>query len=197
LDKAQSFENIPTMELNTQDMKEFYSLQQMLKDNNVAFQHNPYLVRGLDYYNSTVFEFKVNNQAVLAGGRYDHLMEQLGGKYTPATGFGAGVDRIINNISYNYVNKKIGIISLNQNEYAQQIAQKLRFGQKLIIENKPIDLDFEGVIVFWLLDLKKALYQANKEGYRYIIICGDDEAKAGTFILKDLNDSSQKIAKIL
>lgn len=196
LDKAESFEDIPKMNLNLEAAREFDALQNMLKLSGVEFMHNPYLIRGLDYYNCTVFEFKIDNQAVLAGGRYDKLMEQIGGAYTPATGFGAGVDRIVNNVIYEHVNKHVAIIALDANEYAQNVATKLRSGAKLMMQNQPIEAEYEGCVIFWRMSLKKALSEADRQGYRYAIICGHDEASSNTVILKDLKNHTQQIATV-
>jgi histidyl-tRNA synthetase len=77
----------------------FDGVQAILADNGVAFEINPRLVRGLDYYNRTVFEWVTNRLggeiAVAGGGRYDGLFESLGGKPTPATGFAIGMERIV------------------------------------------------------------------------------------------------------
>src|SRR5439155_17539406 len=77
----------------------FEALKVLLERAGIAYQVNPRLVRGLDYYNRTVFEFVTPNigaqSTIAGGGRYDGLFEQLGGKPTPACGFGMGVERVL------------------------------------------------------------------------------------------------------
>lgn len=85
--------------LGESSLHHFDTLKSILKVNNVEFVVNPRLVRGMDYYNLTVFEFTTNQLGsqgtVCAGGRYDYLVEQLGGKPAPAVGWALGVDRIL------------------------------------------------------------------------------------------------------
>jgi len=195
LDKAQKIDaDIPSLAINDDDAREFEKLQNMLSKQalsqyGIEIVHNPYLVRGLDYYNSTVFEFKVNGQAVLAGGRYDGLMQQIGGGSVPATGFGAGVDRIVESMEYQHINQNIAIIPVDANEYALYVAKQLREKKNIfdINNNSLLKLDdYTGCVIFWQLSLKKALQEADKQGYRYVVIAGANEAEQNTFVLKDL-----------
>lgn len=195
LDKAERIdEDIPVLAINNDDAREFEKLQNMLSKQSLAQYgieviHNPYLVRGLDYYNSTVFEFKVNGQAVLAGGRYDGLMQQIGGASVPATGFGAGVERIVENMEYQYINKNLAIIPVDANEYALHVAKMLREKKDIFDTNNNSLLqldDYTGCVIFWELSLKKALQEADKQGYRYVVIAGANEAERNMFMLKDL-----------
>ena len=178
--------DIPKISVNADDKQEFDKLCNMLAKNNIAIEHNPYLVRGLDYYNATVFEIKVGDQTVLAGGRYDGLMQQIGGKYLPATGFGAGVEGIVENMHFAYTNKNIGIISIDENDYAMQVASKIRAHVNMLCEESKMELDYSGCIIFWNMQLKKALQEADKQGFRYIIIVGETEKKSNIFRFKDL-----------
>jgi len=85
--------------LGEESLAHFHGLQKILNHNNIPFTINPRLVRGLDYYNRTVFEWvsdKLGAQGtVCAGGRYDGMVEMFGGKSTPAVGFGMGVERLV------------------------------------------------------------------------------------------------------
>src|SRR6202008_2151482 len=89
----------PSSALGEGAARHFEGLQRMLKDAGLDFTVNPNLVRGMDYYNRTVFEWvsdRIGAQSTIAGGgRYDGLFEQLGGKPTPATGFGMGMERVL------------------------------------------------------------------------------------------------------
>ncbi len=185
LDKSEDFSNIPHMEINKGDADNFNRLKELLQENEIQFVHNPYLVRGLDYYNALVFELKAKstNQTILAGGRYDGLMEQIGGSKVCAIGFAAGVDRIIEHMEYNHVNEKIAIIGLDNEQYTLQVAKKLRTSG-------------HSCVVFWNLDLKKALSEANKQKYKYVVICGEKEAKEQTFIVKNLEDRTEFSASL-
>src|SRR5690606_13368573 len=81
--------------LGEESRAHFESLQAMLRAQNVPFRVNPRLVRGLDYYNLTVFEWVADGLTVCGGGRYDPLIEMLGGKPAPACGMALGVERVI------------------------------------------------------------------------------------------------------
>jgi len=85
--------------LSEESLEKYEKLKSYLNELNISFQENPHLVRGLDYYTHTVFEFitdKIGAQGtVAAGGRYDNLVEQLGGPPTPALGFAAGIERLM------------------------------------------------------------------------------------------------------
>lgn len=196
LDKAENInDDTPKMELNLEDASSFEKLCDILQKNNISFVHNPFLVRGLDYYNALVFEFKVQNQTVLAGGRYDGLMEQLGGQYLPAVGFAAGVDRICDYMNYAHVNCNIGIIPIDADEYGIEIADKLRQFHpiKNNINNQNMNIEYDGCVMFWNMNLKKALQEADKQGYRYVIICAAQEQSSNNFILKDLVGKTEYI----
>lgn len=179
LDKLDVFEEIPKMELNKFDYNSFEFIKEQLTIHNRDFIHNPYLVRGLDYYNGIVFEFKHQGQTVLAGGRYDGLMAQLGGRSIPAIGFGLGVDRAADYIDFEpNIKKKVALINLGVSEYAFKIINDLRRNSY-------------GVLPLWDMELAKALKFAS-QNHKYVVIVGEKEANSGTFILKDLETSVQK-----
>ena len=81
--------------LGPESLGHFERLQELLRAQNLPFRINPRLVRGLDYYNLTVFEWVVDGLTICGGGRYDPLVEMLGGKPAPACGFALGVERVI------------------------------------------------------------------------------------------------------
>lgn len=179
LDKLDVFEEIPKMELNEFDHNSFEFIKEQLKVHNRDFIHNPYLVRGLDYYNGIVFEFKYQGQTILAGGRYDGLLAQLGGRSVPAIGFGLGVDRAADYIDFEpNIEKKVALINLGVSEYAFKIANDLRRNSY-------------NVLPLWDMELAKALKFAS-QSHKYVVIVGEKEANSGTFILKDLETSVQK-----
>ena len=110
---------------------------------NIKYEIDHLLVRGLDYYSRTVFEIQSDllgaQSALCGGGRYDYLIEELGGKSTPAIGFAAGFERliIVLNKALNISNNgpDIYIVSMGSKsiEYAVKLAQKLRFKNNLIV----------------------------------------------------------------
>lgn len=180
---------IPTMDINEKDDKHFQELLSLLDKNNIKYIKNPYLVRGLDYYNSTVFEIKEKNgQTILAGGRYDYLMQQLAknsssNNLLPAIGFSASPERLANYVDYDYVNQKIALIVLDSIEYGLSVAQKIR---------KEYDL---GCFVIYELDLKKALAYASKKDFETVIIAGSQEKANNEIIIKNLKNRTEQIQK--
>ena len=149
---------------------------------NIKYSRNKLLVRGLDYYNRTVFEIKSSalgsQSAVCGGGRYDGLVEMLGGQATPAVGFAMGVERL-----YTLVDKinpkKIDyyIVSTNINE-TMKLAQKLRDN------NLVVDFDMQK------RKFSKQLEKASKVA-KYAIILGEDEIKEGFYSVKNLETGEQ------
>ena len=160
----------------------FDKLTSYLDNLNIKYSKNKLLVRGLDYYNRTVFEIKSNllgsQSAVCGGGRYDGLVEMLGGQPTPAIGFAMGVERL-SSLMEKIEPKKIDyyIVSNNTIE-AMKLAQKLRRNGKsadYCTQNKK-----------FTKQLEKASKVANKA-----LILGEDEINQGFYSVKDLNTSEQ------
>lgn len=184
LDKLSTYGNAPCIQLNEFSQKRFEELKALLNQNNIKFRHNPYLVRGLDYYNDLVFEIKADNMSVIAGGRYNALSQQINEKFKiPALGFGAGVERLMmfsENLEEDQ--EKIAIIDLDDSNYTLKIAQKLR-DENYICS------------VYWGYSLTKALNFLSKK-YRYIVFAGKDEVINQTFILKDLLERVQGAMKL-
>ena len=179
----------------TKDDKEhFNEVKTYLKAMNIPFTVNSGLVRGLDYYTKTVFEITSNElgsqDALLGGGRYDSLVETLGGKPTPGIGFAAGIERILLLINeedfkehkpvldiYLICIEKKGIpASLN-------IAKKLRL-KGLNIISDPIRRS-----------MKAQMRDANKLRARYVLILGESELKDNTIIFKNLESGKQESIK--
>ena len=170
----------------------FNQLKKYLELLELPFVVNHCLVRGLDYYTRTVFEIQPEAEGAQStlggGGRYDDLIEELGGKPTPAIGFAAGIERIILNLKKQNVpvptlpRPQVFIAYLGdeaKNE-AIKLASTLR-------EN--------GIGVIKALgskSLKAQLRQANNLGVRYAVIIGEQEVKTGTVILRDMTTSQQK-----
>jgi histidyl-tRNA synthetase len=153
---------------------------------------NHHLVRGLDYYTRTVFEIQPKDggaQSTLAGGgRYDDLIEELGGKPTPALGFAAGIERIILNLK----KQKVAVPTLAK---PQVFIAYIGDEAKIKAVKLASDLRRAGIGVIAALgdkSLKSQLRQANNLGLRYAVIIGEEEVKAGTVILRDMTSAEQK-----
>jgi histidyl-tRNA synthetase len=170
----------------------FNDLQKYLKALAIPFIINDRLVRGLDYYTRTVFEVQpeaAGSQSALGGGgRYDGLIEQLGGKPTPALGFGLGIERIILNLKKENVNipdpPPLQVFIAFMGDAARDIALKLASDLRLAGNSV--------VAAAGHKSLKAQLRQANALGVCYTIIIGEDEVRAGTATLRNMDDASQK-----
>jgi len=149
------------------------------------------LVRGLDYYTDTTFEFVSQNlgaqDALGGGGRYDGLIETLGGKPTPGIGFGSGIERIImvaekNNFKFDEASKlKVYFIALN--EEAKEIALNMAINLRKNNHSSETDLLNRS--------FKAQMREANKLNAEYAYIIGEEEIKNKKGILKNMSDSSQ------
>ena len=174
-----------------QTSKDFYNnIKSGLDDLGIKYIENPRLVRGLDYYCHTAFEFvtkEIGSQGtLLAGGRYDGLIQRMGGTATSGVGWAAGVERLSMLIKPNGVqNKIISVISSSD----ELISKALIFAEELRSNGIIVDIIFSG-------NIKKQLKRANKIESFAAIIIGEDEFLAGNLILKDLSNSSQKEIKI-
>ncbi len=159
-------------------------VKEKLTDFGVDFIENPMLVRGLDYYTKFVFEIitdKLGAQGtVSAGGRYDNLVEQLGGKSTSGVGFAAGEERLIELIE-DYPKNRIDfyIANLDVDEYAVQIANKLRgIGKKVYVE-------------YERRSLKSMMKRANRMNAEFAVIIGENEKNNRKVMVKNLFESKQ------
>jgi histidyl-tRNA synthetase len=167
----------------------FAAVQEILTKVGVPFSLNDRLVRGLDYYTRTAFEFTHGalgaQNAILGGGRYDGLSEALGGPPAPGIGFAIGEDRLIMSLqeSAESVLKKpdvyIAPLGAGMNAEAARLARELRRHDMVA------DLGDEN------FRLKKSFETATKAGAKYILIVGENEVKADAFALKNLATGEQ------
>jgi histidyl-tRNA synthetase len=167
----------------------FEQVQAILKAVGVPFTLNDRLVRGLDYYTRTAFEFTHGalgaQNAILGGGRYDGLSESLGGPPAPGIGFAIGEDRLVLALqeSAGGVQRKpdvyIAPLGNSMDQEAARLARELR-QHDLVVELG--DETFR---------LKKSFETASKIGARFILIVGENEAKSGSFALKNLETGKQ------
>ena len=172
----------------------FNLLKNLLNDFGIEYKENENLVRGLDYYNDAVFEWKSDSlgsqNTFCAGGRYDSLAKKLGGRQTPAIGASLGIDRLIIACKDKYKfpsQKLIAVILLDKNFLKQgnSISEKIRL-------NFPdIGVRFSGLNV----NLKSELKRAIKNKFNFAIIIGREEVESSTYTIKDL-DSEKNYEKL-
>ncbi len=181
--------------LDEASAEHFSALQSMLDTAGVAFSVNPRLVRGLDYYNSSVFEWVTDalgsQGAVCSGGRYDGLVEKLGGRATPAIGWAMGVERLV--MLYEACGGMtpsnapgVYIVAVGEAALAQCIglAETLRDG----IAGIKVELNLDGG------SFKSQLKRADKSGAEYALIMGEDESAKGQIGLKPLRSKDDQIS---
>ncbi|MGH9777757.1 MAG: histidine--tRNA ligase, partial [Candidatus Acidiferrales bacterium] len=166
-------------------------VKQELTDRGIAFEENWRLVRGLDYYMRTTFEITAPGlgaqNAVCGGGRYDGLVELLGGPPTKGIGWALGTDRLVLALEQTEAGKAAPrldafIVWLGEAAYkrARQLARALR------------DAGVSVEIPYEEMKMKKALGRADQLGARFAVILGEDELKAGTFTVRDMASGSQR-----
>ena len=173
-------------------------MQELLTAAKIAFTINPRMVRGLDYYTGTTFEFvsdKLGAQSGIGGGgRYDGLMAELGGNDLSGIGFGLGVDRVllaceaegIFDTSENKLDLDLFLIALSSNEKA--------FVSNLV--NKLRDNGIACDMAYGDRALKGAMKSADKSGAKYSAVIGADEIKSGKLALKDMKTGESKEVRI-
>ena len=165
----------------------FQKVQDILTENGIAFTIDPKIVRGLDYYTRTVFEFVSNGLTVCGGGRYDKLVEEVGGKPTGAVGFGLGIERLImilerqNGAITETPERDVYIGSMGEAGLlkAQALAYQLR--------KAGIKADCDTVE----RSVKAQMKYANKIGAKYSVILGDSELENGKVELKEMATSEK------
>lgn len=173
----------------------FDQVQEILRANKIDFQINERMVRGLDYYMRTTFEFTHNalgaQSALLGGGRYDGLSEALGGPRAPGVGFALGLDRFVLALQALHGDEQrevsatvyIAPLGAGMNVAASKIARELR-GRGL-----SVDLGEES------FRLKKSFEAAERAGATYVVIVGENEVKANEFAVKNIKNGIQQNAK--
>ena len=180
------------MDFLDHDSKEFFQETiKMLKSLNIKFDINPFLVRGLDYYNHTAFEYifseSKSQNAVLAGGRYDGLVKSLGGKDLSGIGWAAGIERILMIMdSLDFNQKVIGVFTISDRLKTEllKICISLKFNEK---------------ISFNIIDgsnFKKKLSKANKLNCYGCLILGEDEWKEKKITWKNFQTGKQETISI-
>ena len=177
--------------LGAESLAHFDGVQTLLQELGVAYRINPRLVRGLDYYNLTVFEWvtdKLGAQGtVCAGGRFDGLIEQLGGKPAPACGFAMGIERLLALLEAEGIKPGLrapDVYLVHAGEqaaaWAWQVARGLRE------KNLSVVMHAGGG------SFKSQMKKADASGARFAVILGDNEASTRTMSLKPLRDVAEQ-----
>jgi len=182
--------------LDDESKNDFDLVKEYLTKVNIPFEVDPQLVRGLDYYSKTTFEIisgKVGAQnALLGGGRYDLLTEQLGGKPTPAVGFAAGIERILlaceNENCFKVDELTIDIYLIRIDKELELKVSELASG----LRRKELRVEYD----YLQRSVKAQMREANKFNARFALFIGGDEYEQGKMNLKDMVSSEQKLIPI-
>jgi histidyl-tRNA synthetase len=177
-----------TEHLDTESKDHFERLQNLLRHVDIAFEVNPNLVRGLDYYNKTVFEWITNELGaqgtVCAGGRYDGLVEQLGGKPTPSVGFSFGMERTIllmrHNEKINKTEQAPHVYFITDGETAFEAGLKIANRLRTKVPGLRLVLHCGGG------SMKNQFKKADKSGAHFAVIIGNHELTTHSISLKHL-----------
>ncbi|PKL91241.1 MAG: histidine--tRNA ligase [Candidatus Goldiibacteriota bacterium HGW-Goldbacteria-1] len=178
-----------TDNLTPQAAAHYAEVKRLLTASCVKFEEDPKMVRGLDYYTGTVFEFTTQllgpqQNTILAGGRYDNLVAEFGGKSTPATGFAMGMERMAEVLK------------------TQQGLVSLPFGVFIVYDAKHRDMAFnvlnmlrqggiKALISFEDKSFKAQFREADSKGVKHVIVIGDTEAQADRLAVKDMKTGEQ------
>jgi len=162
----------------------FEGVQAILRDAGRPYEVNPRLVRGLDYYNLTVFEWVSDGLGaqgtVCAGGRYDGLLEQIGGKAAPACGFAMGIERLLALLADPGERASPDVYLVNQGELAERFAFRVAEALR--------DAGFSVVQHCGSASFKSQMKKADGSGAPVAVIVGDEEAQAGEAGVKALRE---------
>ncbi|CZE48076.1 histidine--tRNA ligase [Campylobacter geochelonis] len=181
-----------TNNLNEACERDFSTLQEILKQNGLEFEVDAKLVRGLDYYSKTAFEFisdEIGSQsAVLGGGRYDKLVEYLGGRPTFGVGFALGIERLMEIISQRKSEEKrdgiyLCVLDEKYLDSAYLLSAKIR-------KNHLVEINYEAK------NLAKHLKTADSQNRKIFLCIGEDEFKNGEIWYKNLENKDEKKVKI-
>jgi histidyl-tRNA synthetase len=178
--------------LDEADAEHFDELKSLLTSAQISYSIEPHLVRGLDYYNRTVFELTSSDlgsqDALCGGGRYDTLIEKLGGPPTPAVGFAAGVERLVLVLS----KLRNGEIPKPKTDIYLIIADKggREVGIGIVSELRKAGFS----VLYDLLDrsVKAQMREADKSGTRFVLLLGSDELAGGEITLKRMDTGTQE-----
>lgn len=170
-------------------------LQEALSKSGIPFTINPNIVRGLDYYNDTVFEVlsgEIGSQsAICGGGRYDGLVKEFGGQPTPAVGFGMGIERMLLVLEATGKSVEPPVPDAYLVAATESARDPLRsLARRLRDQGFSVGIDLDGK------NLKAQFKAADRSNARFAVVLGDDEISAGTVSVRDLKASEQKSVKM-
>ena len=179
--------------LEKDSLEHFEGVQKILRSNSIPFSINTRLVRGLDYYNRTVFEWvsgELGSQGTIcAGGRYDSLVSMFGGKNTPSCGFAMGIERILELMKLSgeiYTPNQCDVYLVHQGELAQM--------QAFILSERMRDAGLDVVLhcasISGVGSFKSQMKRADNSGAAYAVIIGEDEISCNKAVIKELRASS-------
>lgn len=183
-------QNAPLLKdcLNELSKDFFGQVQDGLKALQIPFEVSDRLVRGIDYYTHTVFEFVTTELGaqgtVLAGGRYDGLVEQMGGPQTPGVGWASGVERLALLLDPNLTKSNLTTLAVIAADERAQV-KCLQLSHSLRLKGLKVEMPTSG-------NVGKKMKRANKVGARYAIIIGETELLSGNLSVKDLISGDQK-----
>ncbi|GAB7214544.1 histidine--tRNA ligase [Dickeya oryzae] len=189
-------DNAPTLTdyLDEESRAHFDELCELLTQSGIPYKINPRLVRGLDYYNRTVFEWVTTSLGsqgtVCGGGRYDGMVEQLGGSSTPAVGFGMGLERLV--LLVQEVNPAfaappaVDVYLISSGAGTQHAAIRLAENVRDALPQLKLMTNYGGG------NFKKQFARADKSGARVALVLGETEVAAGQVVLKNLTNGEQE-----
>ena len=191
--QKEALQGLPSiLEFLEDDSKQrFDQLQALLAEAKVPYLVCPEIVRGLDYYTETVFEYEhpaLPGLSVYGGGRYDNLVTQLGGQGTPCVGYGIGMERllaVLEKLEHETMQAAPGAFIVQATENASQVARAI--ARDVRSKNVPISLDLDR------RSLKSQMRQADGSGATFAIIIGDDELAQSKVSVKNLKTSDQQL----
>lgn len=179
--------------LSSETRRQFEDFQTYLTEAAVAFEVNPYIVRGLDYYEKTAFEFVSPalgaQDAFAGGGRYNHLIKELGGGDVPATGFAIGCERVV--LLLEALKPERSVALPNQGVYFIPMTEPC-FAQCRALLQTIRDHGLKSEMDYQVKSLKSQMRRANKLHFKYVAIVGEDELTQKVVTLKDLESGDQK-----
>lgn len=180
--------SVPKMKLCACCEKDYKQVKDLLKAEKIKFQEDSNLVRGLDYYSGTVFEFQAGDSAqnaIAGGGRYNSLVKNMGGPDMPAAGWALGVERVIlASEPKSQKKEKLFFVILADQQYNKkcfEIAQNLR-------KNR---INVDGML--FDKNIKQQMKESNRKDADFVLILGEEEAKANKISIKNLKTGKQKL----
>jgi len=178
--------------LSEESLAHYNKVKEYLQDLEIPFEEDPYLVRGMDYYTQTAFELispDLGAQDALAGGgRYDLLVEEIGGQPTPAVGFAAGMERLL------IACEELGIQLGTEKEVDVYVVTLGDDARKWGLKQLPLlrESGLSATMDYMGRSMKAQMKDANRENARYTLIVGSNELMEGKFTLRNMRESEEQ-----